>query len=211
MSELGILNIERRKTVNTRASRKLRKNGYIPASVSCRGKESISVAVKADELRKSLNSHGRNALFRFSLDNDNSTIGMVKEIQLSPVKGEMLHVDLQQVSLNEEIKADLSIRFKGLEALEFKKLMALPQMDEVRVKGLPQDIPDEIVIDVSNIEGVENIALADVDLPKGIVPEISLDQCVVSIVEIKRQEVSDDETEEETVAVATEEAVTAEE
>lgn len=210
MSELGILNIERRKTVNTRASKQLRKNGYIPASVSCRGKESISVAVKADELRKSLNSHGRNALFRFSLDNDNSRIGMVKEIQLSPVKGEMLHVDLQQVSLNEEIKADLSIRFKGLEALEFKKLMALPQMDEIRVKGLPQDIPDEIVIDVSNIEGVENINLADVELPKGIVPEISLDQCVVSIVEIKRQEVSDEGTNEETV-VAAEEAVATEE
>lgn len=187
MSELGTLNIERRTTANSRASKQLRKNGYVPASLSCKGRESISVALKADELRKSLTSYGRNALFKLSLENDNSITGMVKEIQYSPIKGEMIHVDLQQVSLNEEIRADLSIRLKGLETLEFKKLMALPQLDVMRVKGLPQDIPDDIVIDVSNVKGVENINVADVEFPKGIVPELSPEQCVISVVEVKRQ------------------------
>lgn len=187
MSELGILSIEKRTTVNSRASKQLRKNGYVPASLSCKGKESISVSVKADELKRSLTSYGRNALFKLSLENDNSITGMVKEIQYSPIKGEMLHVDLQQVSLNEEIRADLSIRLKGLETLEFKKLMALPQLDVIRVKGLPQDIPDDIVIDVSNVKGVENINVADVEFPKGIVPELSPEQCVISVVEVRKQ------------------------
>lgn len=187
MSELGTLSIERRTTANSRASKQLRKNGYVPASLSCKGKESISVALKADELRKSLTSYGRNALFKLSLENDNSITGMVKEIQYSPIKGEMIHVDLQQVSLNEEIRADLSIRLKGLEKLELKKLMALPQLDVIRVKGLPQDIPDEIVIDVSNVKGVENINVADVEFPEGIVAELSPEQCVISVVEVKRQ------------------------
>lgn len=186
MSELGILTIERRNTANSRASKQLRKNGFVPASISCRGKESISVALKADELRKGMNTFGRNALFKLSLDNDNSITGIVKEIQYAPIKGEMLHVDLQQVSLNEEIRADLAVRLKGMEVLEFKKLMALPQLDVIRVKGLPQDIPDDIVIDVSNVKGVENINIGDVEFPKGIVPEMSPEQCVISIVEVKR-------------------------
>lgn len=195
MSELGTINIEKRTIVNSRSSKQLRKKGCVPASLSCKGKESISVSVKTDELKKSLASYGRNALFKLSLEDDNSITGMVKEIQYSPIKGEMMHVDFQQVSLNEEIKADLSIKIKGLEALEFKKLMALSQMDVIRVKGLPQDIPDDIVIDVSNVKGVENINVADVEFPKGIVPELDLEQCVISIVEIKRQGQTDEETE----------------
>lgn len=186
MSKLGILNIEKRTTANSRTSKQLRNNGFVPASLSCKGKESISVALKADELRKGISDYGRNALFKLSLENDDSITGMIKEIQYAPIKGEMLHVDLQQVSLNEEIKADISVKLKGLEALEFKKLMALPQLDVIRVKGLPQDIPDEIVIDVSSVKGVENINISHVEFPKGIVSELSPEQCVISIVEVKR-------------------------
>lgn len=193
MSELGVLNIERRNNANSRSSKQLRKNGYVPASVSCKGKSSISVAVKADELRKGMNTYGRNALFKLSLDNEDSITGMVKNIQYAPVKGEMLHVDLQQVSLSEEIRADLAIRLKGLDVLEFKKLMALPQLDTIRVKGLPQDIPDDIVIDVSNVKGIENINIKDVEFPKGIVPEVDSEQCVISIVEVRRGSSSQEE------------------
>lgn len=197
MSELGTLNIEKRKIVNSRASKKLRNKGFVPASISCKGKESISVAVKADELRKGLTSYGRYALFNLSLDNEESITGMVRDIQYSPIKGEMLNVDLQRVSLSEEMKADIPVRIKGLEALEFKKLMALPQLDVIRVKGLPQDIPDEVVIDVSAVKGVENINVADVEFPKGIVAESSPEQCVISIVEVKRQGSSEAEEVEE--------------
>ena len=189
MSELGTIAIEKRSMANRRSSKQLRKNGYVPASISSKGKESISVAVKAEELRKSLTTYGRNALFNLSME-DSSITAMVKDIHLSPIKNEMLHVDLQEVSLHEEIKADLFIRLKGLDVLDFKKLMALPQMDVIRVKGLPQDIPDDITIDVSNVKGVENINIADVKFPVGIVPEMSPEQCVISIVEVKRQDKS---------------------
>jgi len=192
MSELGTLIIEKRAKVNSRDSKKLRNSGYLPGSVSCKGKESLSIAVKAEDLRKSLASYGRNALFTLSLDNDTSITCMVKEIQTSPVKGDMIHVDLQQVFLNEEIRAELTIRIKGLETLEFKKLMALRQLDEITVKGLPQDIPDEIVIDVTNINEVENINISDIKLPKGVVPENNPDQTVVSIVEVKRSAEDED-------------------
>ena len=195
MSELGTLNVDRRKVSNSRASKKLRRNGYIPASISCRGKESISVALKVDELKKNLSSYGRNALFNLALDKDNPIVGMVKEIQLSPIKREMMHVDLQQVLLDQEIKTDVSVKLKGLDVLEFNKLIALLQLDEIRVKGLPQDIPDEITVDVSKVDKVESINVADIKFPEGIVPEISPEQCVVSIVEAKMEEDIDENAE----------------
>ena len=101
--------------------------------------------------------------------------------------------------LNEEIRVDLDVRLKGVESLEFKELMALSQMDVIRVKGLPQNIPDNIVIDVSNINGVGNINVADLNFPEEIVPELDPDQCVISIVEIKRPAI-DEESETEVEA-----------
>lgn len=185
MSELGILKIEKRENPNRRTSKKLRSQGYLPGSISCKGKDSLSVCVKADELRKGLASYGRNALFKLAMDNGSVT-GMVKDIQTSPVKGEMLHVDFQEVSLNEEIRADLTVVLKGAEALEFKKLMPLRQVDAITVKGLPPDIPDDIAIDVSNIDKAENIYLKDVKFPDGISPEGDPEQVVISIVQTKR-------------------------
>lgn len=199
MSKLGTLNIERRTNENGKSSKKLRRNGYLPGSLSCKGKDSISVILKADDLKKGLDTYGRNGLFKLSLD-DGTTTAMVKEIQLSPLKGDILHVDLQQVFMNEEIRAELSIKLKGLETLEFKKLVALRQLDEIPVKGLPQNIPDEIVIDVSNVNGVENINISDIKFPNGIVPESHPEQTVISIVEVKRTEENLEETATEEVS-----------
>ncbi|HOT22596.1 MAG TPA: 50S ribosomal protein L25, partial [Sedimentibacter sp.] len=125
---VGTLNVEKRLETNSRASNRLRRQGYLPGNISRKGKDSVSVTVKADELRKGLSTYGRNALFKITLD-DTEFTGMVKDIQLSPVKGSMMHVDFQEVSLNEEIKVQLSIVLKGTEALEFKGLIALTQLD----------------------------------------------------------------------------------
>ena len=197
MSEIGILKIEKRENPNSRTSKKLRKEGYLPGSISGKGKDSVSVSVKAEDLKKGLSQYGRNALFKLTMKISPVT-GMVKDIQTSPVKGDMLHVDFQQVSLNEEIRADLTIVLKGADTLEFKKLMPLRQLDVITVKGLPQHIPDDVVIDVSDIDKVENVYLKDVKFPEGIVPEGDPEQIVISIVETKRTSASSDEDEDET-------------
>ena len=192
---VGVLNVEKRLKTN---NKQLRREGYLPGSISSKGKDSVSVTIKADELRKGLSTYGRNALFKITLS-DKEITGMVKDIQLSPVKGTMLHVDFQEVSLTEEIKVVLSIALKGMDALEFKGLMALRQLDTITVKGLPQNIPDDISIDVSNIDKVENICLKDVKFPEGIVPEGDPEHVLISIVESKRTSAEEgEETAEET-------------
>ena len=189
---VGALSVEKRVKTNSRTSKQLRREGYLPGSISSKGKDSVSVTIKADELRKGLSTYGRNALFKITLE-DKELTGMVKDIQLSPVKGSMLHVDFQEVSLTEEIKVVLSIAVKGIEALEFKELMALRQTDAITVKGLPQDIPDDIVIDVSKIDKVQNVCLKDVKFPEGIVPEGDPEHVLISIVEAKRTAVEEEE------------------
>lgn len=206
MSKTGILNVEKRTDTNSRKSKQLRREGYLPGSISSKGKDSLSVTVKTDELRRSLNSYGRNALFELAM-NGNKITSMVKDIQVSPVKGDMLHVDFQEVSLTEEIRVDLSITVRGLEALEFNKLMALRQADIITVRGLPQNIPDDIVVDVSEIDRVENVYLKDIEFPEGIEPEGDLEQVLLSIVDTQRLAEDEEEVEGDEAAEASEDEV----
>lgn len=181
MLETGKILIEKRKSTNSNANKKLRRLGYLPGVVYSKGKESLAVSVKSEDLRKEISSCGRNALFDLSLEGKKLCTVMIKEIQNNPVKGEMAHVDFQEVFFDAEVKADLGIRFKGTEFLESKRLLALRQIDLIPVKGLPQLIPDEIEIDITGLEAGQSLNIADIIFPDGIVPEIEPEQVVVSV------------------------------
>ena len=76
------LKVWTRDSVNSRASRQLRKNGFVPATISIRGQESISVKIKRDELIKNIKEHGSNYLFNAELDDGKEThTVIVKDMQ----------------------------------------------------------------------------------------------------------------------------------
>ena len=181
MPEIGKISIEKRVSTNSNANKKLRRLGFLPGVVSSKGKESIHLSVKSEDLRRGISIYGRNALFDLLLDGKKSCTVMIKDIQNNPVKGDMLHVDFQEVFMDEEIKADLGIRIKGTELLESKRLLLLRQMDLIPVKGLPQLIPDDIEIDVTELGAGDSINVKDINFPEGIVPDCELDQVVVSV------------------------------
>ncbi len=181
MLQTGKIMIQKRENTNSNANNKLRRLGYVPGAVSSRGKASISVSVKAEDLRKGIDVYGRNALFDLFLEGEKNCTVMIKEIHKHPVREEMLHVDFQEVFLNEEIRADLGIRIKGIELIESKRLLLMRHLDFIPVKGLPQLIPDEITIDISNLEAGQNINIGDISFPDGIIPEMDNGQVVVSV------------------------------
>lgn len=181
MKETGIIKIEKRDVVNSRTSKKLRQKGYLPGNVYGKGIESMSIIVKEDELKKSLVEFGKNNLFNLVLEGKEFSTVIIKDIQNSPVKGVPIHVDFQQISLTEEINAEVNIRIIGKELIELKKLLLIRQIDTIPVRGLPQNIPDEIEIDVSNLNAGDSINVGSIKFPKGIVPEIELDHNVITI------------------------------
>lgn len=193
-----LIKIEKRTVSGGRANKRLRNSGFLPGNIYSRDMESIAVMVKKDELRKKLMKLGRSAIFKLELDGEKTYNAMVKDIQVEPLSGQYLHVDFQQVSLSEEIKANVSIRIEGRETLEMKKLMLLRQIDVIPVKGLPQDIPNAIDIDVSNMVSGDIILISDIKFPEGIISEMSAEQLVVSVSEPKEhgQEADDGEDSE---------------
>jgi large subunit ribosomal protein L25 len=198
MNEKATLVIEKREKANSRSSKQLRKIGFVPGSISRKGKDSISVKVKKEELMKSLSKHGRNYIFNLKLDGDDIS-AIVKEMNYSPLKRELMSVDFQQISLTDEIKMNVEVKLIGKDSVEFRKLLVLQQMDQIPVKGLPQDIPDFIEIDVTNLDVDDKIAIGDIKYPKGIQPDIEDDKIVLTIIKPKvRGEEATEEPDEET-------------
>jgi large subunit ribosomal protein L25 len=153
----------------------------LPGSIYGKEIESFPVKVKEDEFKKSLSKYGRNYLFNLDLEGQETHTVIVKEIQHSPINRKILNIDFQQISLTEEIKADLEIRIIGKESIDLKKLLLIRQMDTIPVKGLPQNIPDNIEIDVSGLDEGQRIYISDINFPTGIVVEAEGDQTVLSV------------------------------
>lgn len=179
------------------ANKMLRRNGYLPGNISCKGKESISIAIKRDEFIKSLHKSGSNSVFKIEIQNDKTYTVMVKEIQYSTVKSEYLHVEFQQVSLSKEVNAEVFIKLHGVEILESKRLIINRQMESIPIKGLPQDIPNDIVIDLSNKRAGDNILFSDIKLPDGLSSDIAPDHLIASIIESRGEVLNEEEDKEE--------------
>lgn len=185
MKETTIMKFETRTNRSKGANNLLRRNGYLPGNIYGKGLDSIPVAVKKDEFRKSLNKFGRNSVFKLEGTDEKSYTVMVREIQIAPVLNEYSHVDFEQVSLSEEVKTDVSIKIIGIDLLESKRLLLNRHMDMISVVGLPQNVPDTIEIDVANLLAGDNIQISDIKFPEGITSEIAPEQVVLSISEFK--------------------------
>lgn len=194
MQETPVMKAEIRQEVTKGNKKKLRENGFIPGIISGKGMESIPVAVKKDDFRKCLNTYGRNAIIKLNNSDGKSYNVMVKEFQTSPLIYEIIHIDFQKVSLSEEIKAQVSIKIVGQELLEAKRMVLNRQLDTILVSGLPQDIPDDIEIDVSNLSSGSSIKISDISLPKGLTISGGTDQLLLSVSDGKIRETITEET-----------------
>ena len=206
MAETATLNVLIRDNANKADNKRLRKNGYLVGNLSRKGMDSVALAIKKDEFRRTLKKHGRNAVLSLVGDDNTSFNAMVKDVLITPPAYDYDHVDFQQVSLTEKVKVEVVIRYVGAEFLEAKRFIINRVLDSIVVKGLPQAIPDEIEIDVQKLVAGDTVTVADLKFADGIEPDIEADQVILSINEAKIvAEESDDADESQEVVVSTSE------
>ncbi len=200
------IKIQPREPMSKGEIKNLRREGFLPASISARGEDSVACSIKKDELMKSLAQNGRMSVFKLTLGRKVYN-AMLKEVQYAPMSRECLHVTFQHISLDEETKADVSIRPLGKEDVLHKKFEFLQHLDTLPVVGLPNDIPNAIEVDVSQMEAGDNLMVGDIKLPEGITTDLEADRVVFTVSHPRTQEVEEaaESAEEEAEAPATEE------
>ena len=194
------LNVEPRGAAHSRATRRLRREGRVPGVLYGLGDEPQAFSVDARELRLALAGHG--AVLDVAIDGK-STSAVLKDSQLHPVRGEVMHVDLLRVDLNKPIQSPVPLHLSGAEdAPGVKESGVLEQVTrEVTVEALPNDIPEELVHDVSHMEMLGTELLAAVSVPDGVTIVDDLEETVIATVTPPRVEEEPDEIEEETLLV----------
>ena len=194
------LNVEPRDAAHSRATRRLRREGRVPGVLYGMGDEPQAFSVDARDLRLAL--AGRGAVLDVALG-DETTSAVLKDSQLHPVRGDVLHVDLLRVDLNKPIQSPVPLHLTGVEESQgVKDGGVLEQVTrEVTVEALPNDIPEELVHDVSHMEMLGTELLSAVQVPSGVTIVDDLEETVVATVNPPRVEEEPEEIEEETALV----------
>ena len=193
--------VEERTERGSRATRRLRRDGLVPGvlyggSIT----EPVSFKVGARVLRQVLVDGS--ALFDVKVDGGKAHPVIVKDQQFHPVRGEVEHIDLLEVRLDETIHAQVSIELEGAEeAPGIKEGGVLEHITrEIEIEALPTDIPERITVDVSGLAIAATLTLAEIAAPAGVTfiadnPEEITVATVVVPTEIEEPEEIEEETE----------------
>jgi large subunit ribosomal protein L25 len=152
----------------SRSARRLRGEKLVPGVVYAGGEEARAFQAAERDVRTLL--AGGQALFDLEVEGSKAVPVVVKEQQLHPVKGNLQHIDLQEVKLDEAIQAEVAIELEGAEtAPGVKEGGVLEHVTrEITVEALPAEIPERLVADVSEMQINDTVTLASVLAPEGV-------------------------------------------
>ena len=150
--ETNVLEAQPREAGTKNDSRRLRRDGKIPAVVYGAGKDALAISVDPRVVTRILNSEtGHNTIFDLTL-NGEKTKAMIVDWQYEPIKGRLLHIDLKRIALDKVLKVSVPIFLVGEAAGVKQEGGILEQMlREVEVECLPADIPSHIDANVSEL------------------------------------------------------------
>jgi large subunit ribosomal protein L25 len=175
----------------------LRHAGRLPAVVYGHGEASANISVDTHEFEQLRRHVGQNALVDLSIDGKKAQPVLVQSVQVHPVNRRPLHVDLFLVRMTEELTVDVPLVAIGQSiAVDDAGGTLLHPIESVRVKALPDHLPQSIEYDITPLIDFDaTIHVRDLTIPDDVTLLTDLDE-VVAKVQQRRIEV------EEPVAVA---------
>jgi large subunit ribosomal protein L25 len=173
------LSISAREVSNSRATRRLRREGQVPGVLYGGGDDAVPFTVDERELRHALAARG--AVLELDLGGD-TTPAVLKDAQHHPVRGHTMHVDFLRVRLDVAIHSVVTLELVGGEdapgAIEGGVLEHVTR--EVNIEALPTDIPERLQLDVSGMQVNDTMFLSSVTAPQGVTILDDLEETVVA-------------------------------
>ncbi len=153
----------------------LRAAGYLPSVVYFHGKDTLAIKISKSALIKLVHQHRlESSIINLMIKDDKKAKVrpcLIKEIQYDPVHEDIIHVDLNEISLTEAIKVNLPVETKGEAAGVKQEGGSLEHiLWEIEVECLPTNIPKNIEVDISALKMGEAIHVRDIVFPPGVKP-----------------------------------------
>jgi len=165
MSDIAKLAAEPRTTTGSRAAKKLRKQGLIPAVVYGHKEEVAHVTVNAEELDRAIRVlHART--FQIAIGSKTDT-ALIKELQWDHLGKEMVHVDFERRSLTEIVRVTVPVELRGVPKATGGGVLDQP-MHTLHIECPFGSIPDSVRVDISNLTLGEPIHVKELTIPEGV-------------------------------------------
>ena len=163
------MNIELRSKTGKGISRQLRREEMVPGVVYGKGMDPVAVSIKYRDLQAALAGEGgQNNLITLVGGGLDQTMAIIADLQRDAVKGTYKHVDLHRVNMNEKLRLTVPVVLKGT-AIGVKEggLLAFAH-HELHAECLPNNIPDHIEIDITDLKIAHSIHVNEIPLPEGV-------------------------------------------
>lgn len=183
MAEAEVISVETRKETGSRAARRLRSEGKIPAVVYGHKEEVLSITVPSERVAYVLR-HGAHGLLSLDLSGRQESV-IIKDLQWDVFGREVLHVDFARVSRDEKITVEVPIVLKGNAPGTSEGGVLDQPMHVVEIRCSASEIQESIVVSISKLHRGESIHVRDLEVRPGTEILADPDQLVVQVAEPK--------------------------
>jgi len=173
-----------------RKNGQFRKQGFIPAILYGRKIKNIALLVKDQDFKKIYKEAGESTLIKLKISDDKDESSkkdravLIHEVAKDPVSDKAIHVDFQQVKMDETTTVEVSLVFVGQsEAIDSGGGVLIKSIQAIEVEALPQDLPHEIEVDISSLKTFDDsIYIKDLKLSDKVKITVNPDDVIASVI-----------------------------
>ena len=176
------LHAKKRDAAGTKACRRLRTQGLVPAVVYGHQEAPVMIQVPYEELQAALRHHSRMVELRLGRRKEQV---ILKEVQHDAFGMQLVHADFQRVALDEAIEIEVPVLLKGTPKQEHAILQQT--LDNVEVECLPSNIPENIVGQVGQMQIGDTLHVSDLAVPEGVRLVTEAETVVASVTAAKAE------------------------
>ena len=181
-----VLQAKNRQKAGSAESRRIRRNGRIPAVIYGRSGKAVSIDLDAVEFVKGVKGISESTIVKVEVE-DKSYDAFVKGTQRNIIDGNILHIDFYEVESGIALRAKVSLHIHGNPIGVREGGMLENPVHEIEIECLPKDLPERIDIDVSGLKANQSLHVRDIPIGEGVRLLSNPDQ-VVALVKFAKAE-----------------------
>jgi large subunit ribosomal protein L25 len=172
-------------------ARRLRVSGKIPAVIYGAFKDPQAISVNPKDITKIIRGKtGHNSIFDVEVTGGEKTPVIVADEQYHPVKGTLMHIDLKRIDLTRKLRVSIPVHVRG-EAKGVKQQGGVLDIvtKSIEIECIPDDIPDQFDVDVTELMIGNNIRVSDLPVKEGVRVLTASDVVIAHVVGIREEAV----------------------
>lgn len=191
------INASIRKETKKGAMRQLRMQGMTPAVVYGGGSEAIPLKLETRPFyQQLLDVYRKNAIVSLNLDDGTKKHVLIHEIQTDPIKDSLIHADFIEIDVAKPRVFEVPITFQGVApGVEMGGILNII-LDTLAVESAPLNVPDEFIVDISELNMNESIQVGTIAIPENVTLVTDPEEGCVSVVAIALETTEEEEGEE---------------